>query len=190
MKFKTHGAIIQNVNLLAVSLSQNESKLTKGVIIIMKIRKATEKDTPKIGELLVQVLNVHNEVRPDIFHKDSRKYSDAELCVMMSDESTPIFVAVDENDSVLGYAMCQIKTQIGSSILKDMKTLYIDDICVDQQMRGQHVGKTLFEYVKAYARQIGCDNITLNVWADNLNAYKFYQKLGLKDQRHVMELKL
>jgi ribosomal protein S18 acetylase RimI-like enzyme len=156
----------------------------------MKIRNALPKDTDKIGELLVQVLNVHNEVRPDIFHKDSRKYTDDDLLAMISDETTPIFVAVDENDEVMGYAMCQVKTQIGSSILKDNKTLYIDDICVDEQLRGRHIGQNLFEHVKFYAQKIKCNNITLNVWADNQNAYKFYQKLGMRDQRHVMELML
>lgn len=156
----------------------------------MKIRNALQKDTDKIGELLIQVLNVHNEVRPDIFHKDSRKYTDDDLLSMISDETTPIFVAVDENDEVMGYAMCQVKIQIGSSILKDNKTLYIDDICVDEQLRGRHIGQNLFEHVKVYAQKIKCNNITLNVWADNQNAYKFYQKLGMRDQRHIMELML
>ena len=42
-----------------------------------------------------------------------------------------------------------------------------DDICVDEHARGKHVGKALYEYVREYARFIGCNNITINVWEGN-----------------------
>ena len=45
----------------------------------------------------------------------------------------------------------------------DIKTLYIDDLCVDENVRGKSIGKQLFEHVKSYAKEIECYNITLNV---------------------------
>ena len=69
------------------------------------IRKATEKDIPKIEDLLMQVCLVHHNGRPDIFNV-GRKYSNAELKELLKDESRPILVSVDENDELMGYCFC------------------------------------------------------------------------------------
>ena len=151
------------------------------------VRKATEKDIPKILELLVQVDMVHHLGRPDIFKGPATKYGAEELKVILQDDKTPVFVCVDENDVPLGHAFCVHKQELGSSVLTDIKTLYIDDICVDSAARGKHVGKTLYDHVIAYAREQGCYNVTLNVWTCNPGAMKFYEAMGLVPQRIVME---
>ena len=151
------------------------------------VRKATEKDIPKILELLVQVDMVHHLGRPDIFKGPATKYSAEELKVILQDDKTPVFVCVDENDVPLGHAFCVHKQELGSSVLTDIKTLYIDDICVDSAARGKHVGKTLYDHVIAYAREQGCYNVTLNVWSCNPGAMAFYERLGLKPYRVGME---
>ena len=151
------------------------------------VRKATEKDIPKILELLVQVDMVHHLGRPDIFKGPATKYDAEELKVILQDDKTPVFVCVDENDVPLGHAFCVHKQELGSSVLTDIKTLYIDDICVDSAARGKHVGKTLYDHVIAYAREQGCYNVTLNVWTCNPGAMKFYEAMGLVPQRIVME---
>jgi ribosomal protein S18 acetylase RimI-like enzyme len=75
-------------------------------------------------------------------------------------------------------------------LLEDVKSLYIDDICVDEKARGKHVGKSLYEYVHDYARSIGCNNITLNVWEGNEPALRFYQNMGMKVRKTTMEVVL
>ena len=151
------------------------------------VRKATEKDIPKILELLVQVDMVHHLGRPDIFKGPATKYGAEELKVILQDDKTPVFVCADENDVPLGHAFCVHKQELGSSVLTDIKTLYIDDICVDSAARGKHVGKTLYDHVIAYAREQGCYNVTLNVWTCNPGAIKFYEAMGLVPQRICME---
>lgn len=151
------------------------------------VRKATEKDIPKILELLVQVDMVHHLGRPDIFKGPATKYDAEELKVILQDDKTPVFVCVDENDVPLGHAFCVHKQELGSSVLTDIKTLYIDDICVDSAARGKHVGKTLYDHVIAYAREQGCYNVTLNVWSCNAPAMKFYEACGMKPQKVGME---
>ena len=71
--------------------------------------------------------------------------------------------------------------------MTDIKTLYIDDLCVDESARGTHIGKALYESVLDYARKTGCYNVTLNVWAGNVGALKFYEKAGLEIQKIGME---
>lgn len=154
---------------------------------MMEIRRAVIEDIDGLDRLLCQVLMVHHNGRPDLFKADVKKYSDAELADILEDEKRPVFVCVDENNTVLGYAFCIYQQHIGSNILTDIKTLYIDDICVDENVRGRHIGKSLYEYVVQYARENGFYNVTLNVWSCNPGAVKFYESMGLKPYRIGME---
>lgn len=154
----------------------------------MVIRRAKEKDMERIHELLRQVCMVHHKGRPDLFQgNNNRKYTDMQLKEMLQDDSRPIFVAADEADEVLGYAFCIFQQHLNDNILTDIKTLYIDDLCVDENIRGQHIGKRLYDSVLEFARKEGCYNVTLNVWSCNETAMRFYEKCGLKPQKIGME---
>ncbi|SHJ39621.1 GNAT family N-acetyltransferase [Pseudobutyrivibrio xylanivorans] len=154
----------------------------------MTIRLAQEKDIPKIIDLLQQVLEVHAKIRPDIFISGTTKYSFEDVKEMLGVETKPIYVAVDEEDNVLGYAICEIKETPEDATNKvKFKQLYIDDLCVDEKARGQHVGKALFEYVKEEAKQMGCYEVTLAVWTGNDRAEAFYEGLGMKTKERIME---
>ena len=154
----------------------------------LTVRKATEKDIPKILDLLVQVDMVHHNGRPDIFKGPATKYDEEELRAVIHNEETPVFVCVDETNIPLGHAFCIHRQVLDDSVLTDIRTLYIDDICVDNDARRKHVGKTLYDYVIAYAKKQGFYNVTLNVWTCNQAAMKFYEAMGLKPQRIVMEM--
>jgi ribosomal protein S18 acetylase RimI-like enzyme len=108
------------------------------------------------------------------------------LEALLHDDSRPIFV-FDEED-VLGYAFCQVSEVRNHQLLEDHKTLYIDDICVDEAARGKHVGTLLYKYVREYAKSIGCNNITLNVWEGNDAALSFYRNMGMGVQKTTMEV--
>ena len=153
------------------------------------IRSASEKDIPKISDLLSQVDLVHHNGRPDIF-KIGRKYSEEELVELLKDEKRPILVSVNEKDEVQGYCFCILQQHINDSVLKDIKTLYIDDLCVDEALRGMHIGKELYEAAVKLAKDLGCYNLTLNVWSCNPSAMRFYEKCGLVPQKIGMELVL
>jgi len=153
----------------------------------MLIRRAEQKDMPGINNLLCQVLMVHHNGRPDLFKANAKKYTDEQLAELIKDDKKPIFVYVDEEETVLGYAFCVWQQHVNNEILTDIKTLYIDDLCVDEARRGQHIGKSLYEYVLAYAKENGFYNVTLNVWSLNESAMKFYEACGLVPQKIGME---
>ncbi len=152
----------------------------------MQIRRAQEKDMEGINRLLYQVLTVHHNGRPDLFKSDAKKYTDQELAALIRDNTRPIFVGVEE-ERVLGYAFCVFQQHKEDNILTDILTLYIDDLCVEESCRGQHIGRQLYAYVLDFARQQGCYNVTLNVWACNPGARKFYENCGLVPQKIGME---
>ena len=150
------------------------------------IRRAKEEDIPYLNKLLYQVHKVHHEVRPDLFKEGTKKYTDNELIALIHDDLKPIFVFETDNE-ILGYAFCVHIEHINDNNLTDIKTLYIDDLCVDENARGKHIGTQLYEYVLDYARKQGYYEVTLNVWADNKNALKFYESIGLRVQKIGME---
>lgn len=151
----------------------------------MNIRKAEKKDIPQIETLLYQVAKVHSDGRPDLFQAGKKKYTTEELEVLLEDSSRPIYVA-EEDNKVLGYAFC-IYQENRSNLLMNIKTLYIDDLCVLEDVRGMHIGTQLYEYVLDVAKENGCYNVTLNVWECNEGAKRFYEKCGLKVQKTGME---
>ena len=153
----------------------------------MEIRRAKEQDMEGINNLLMQVCLVHHKGRPDLFKYGAKKYTDDQLRAIINDDQRPIFTAVDGDGNVLGYAFCIFQQHIDDNILTDIKTLYIDDLCVDEKLRGQHIGRRLYEAVLDFAKEQHCYNVTLNVWSLNESAMKFYQACGLKPQKVGME---
>lgn len=155
----------------------------------MTVRFANEKDIPQMLDLLRQVGQVHHEIRPDLFRAGAQKYDEAALRRLLTDETRPIFAGVAE-DKMVGYAFCILQELKNDPVLCDRKTLYIDDLCVDENVRGGGVARAIYEAVVDYARQLHCDAVTLNVWCGNDRAQRFYEKCGLKPQKIGMELTL
>lgn len=150
------------------------------------IRTADKKDIPYLDKLLFEVQKVHSDARPDLFKSGGKKYTDEEIISILKNKHTPVFVA-ERGGEILGYAFCISKQITDSNTLTDIKTLYIDDLCVEKASRGQHIGKLLYDFVVDYAGRNGYYNVTLNVWADNKNAVEFYEHIGLKIQKIGME---
>ena len=150
------------------------------------VRRAEARDIPAILNLLVQVDMVHHNGRPDLFKGPATKYSAEELRAIIADDETPVFVCADERDRVLGHGFC-VMQHAGGQLMVEHTTVYIDDICVDENARGQGVGKALYGHILAFAREKGAYNVTLNVWSCNPGAMAFYEKLGLKPYKVGME---
>ena len=152
----------------------------------MEIRFAKPKDVPGIIKLLQQVGKVHHEGRPDLFRSNAQKYGPSQVMEMLEKQESPIFVAV-EGDKVLGYGFCILENYRQHSVMKDRVTLYIDDLCVLEECRGQHIGTAIYQHILEFAKYRGCYNVTLNVWSCNESAMKFYESLGMKPQKVGME---
>ena len=153
----------------------------------LKIRKAENKDIGKIMHLLRQVNDVHADGRPDLFRHGCTKYTSVDLTKIITDPNTPVFVVIDKNGEVTGYCFGIFQDHSGSHNLPNVKTLYIDDICIDIHHRGQGIGRKIYEFIKDYAKGEGVYNLTLNVWSCNPGAIRFYEALGMKPMKVGME---
>ena len=153
----------------------------------LTIRRAVQADIPRLNELLRQVLELHHQGRPDLFLTGRKKFTDPQLQAILADQNQPVLVAADAQGQEIGYAFCQLQQRVGHNILTDIKTLYLEDLCVDERARAQGVGQQLFDAVTALAREKGCYNLALNVWACNEGALAFYEKNGMKPQKIGLE---
>jgi len=150
------------------------------------IRPAVESDIPRLEDLLYQVHGLHAEGRPDLFIPGCKKYTAEQLRSLLADPAnTPIFVATLDGVAV-GYCFCIRQVQTAASMQK-IVTLYVDDLCVDKAFRGRGIGRLLYQHTVAYAKQEGYYNLTLNVWACNPSAMRFYEKCGLSVQKVGLE---
>lgn len=152
----------------------------------MEIRFAKPEDVAGILALLRQVGRVHHDGRPDLFRSNAQKYGASQVLAMLDSSKTPIFVAVEE-DKVLGYGFCMFKEYKNDSVMADHTSLYIDDLCVDENCRGKGIGKAIYGEILRYAAMRKVYNVTLNVWSCNPSAMKFYESLGLQPQKVGME---
>ncbi len=152
----------------------------------MTIRFAQAGDIPCILDLLLQVGEVHHQIRPDLFRAGAQKYDEAALLRLLADPKRPI-LAAEVDGRLVGYAFCILQITENDPVLCDRKVLYIDDLCVDEARRGQGIAGALYQRVLEYARELGCDAVTLNVWCGNDGAMSFYEKCGLKPQKIGME---
>ena len=155
----------------------------------MEIRLATKNEIPGMISLLQQVGEVHHQIRPDLFRSGAQKYNESDLEELLKEECRPIFGAI-EDGTLLGYCFCIIEEVKDNPGLCDVKSLYIDDLCVDECCRGQGIATKLYDHVCAYAKSIGCRSVTLNVWCGNDNAMKFYERRGMKPRKIYMEASL
>ena len=155
----------------------------------MEIRLANTSDIPGIIALLRQVGQVHHDIRPDLFRDGAQKYSPSDLEALLQDAARPIFVGV-EDGRMLGYCFCILEEVKDNPVLCDVKSLYIDALCVDENIRGKHVGSKLYDHVCGYAKSIGCRSVTLNVWCGNDSAMGFYESRGMKPRKIYMETAL
>ena len=153
----------------------------------MMIRKAEKKDINRLLELLSQVLEIHAAIRPDIFVPGTTKYTSGDLEAILENEKTPVFVA-EEDGVVAGYAFCAIREPSGKENLVPHKTLFVDDLCVDEKKRGSGIGESLFRFVKEEAKRLGCDVVALAVWEGNGPARRFYDRMGMTPRETFMEL--
>ena len=153
----------------------------------MKIRRAKQSDLDGINRLLYQVAGVHHNGRPDLFKGNAKKYNDDQLLAIIMDDERPVFVGVDERDKVMGYAFCMFQKHKHDEVMTPIRTLYIDDLCVDENIRGQHIGSKIYDHVLDFARDSGCYNVTLNVWECNPSARRFYDAMGLVPYKTCME---
>lgn len=152
----------------------------------MTIREAKKEDIEKIENLLIQVSELHFEKRTDIIKRRYKEDIRSYIQEILNSKDKKILVLADEKDiyGLINYKIKQIKDNFS---LKDSKVLWIDELVIDKDYRRKGYGKILIDEIKKISKQLNCDRIELNCWAFNKEAFDFYEKMGMKIQRVILE---
>ena len=112
-------------------------------------------DIPRLQELFAQILIVHHQARSDVLKVKGSKFTDKELEGVIGDANKPVFVYEDEAGTILCHLFLIIKeVSENDGPQKPIKTLFIDDLCVEEKARGQKLGEKLYQFALDYATEI------------------------------------
>ena len=128
------------------------------------VRKGTEKDLPKVLNLVVELAVYEKE--PEAVTATLDEYKN-----LYNNDWYDMYLAELEGD-VVGIAIFY-KT---FSTWKG-KMLHLEDLVVSQNYRGKGIGKQLFLTVKEHAKNLGCALLKWQVLDWNEPAIRFYEGL-------------
>jgi len=153
------------------------------------IREASLSDFEAMSALEGQIFNLHYRAHPDFIRPRVEPLDRAYFEKCLSDEKMKLFV-YEEDGEILGHCFTREWETKDHPMYVHIKILEIDDICVDGNERGKHIGQSLFSKAKAYAKEIGAAHLELTVWDFNKNARQFFEHMGMATRISRMEMKL
>lgn len=152
----------------------------------IKIRKACGSDADALIDLLAQVGRTHSEGRPDLFCSPLSKHTKETVKKLINDNAGGVIVT-EADGKVCGELIYKIFDRACDGFWTARKWLYIDDLCVDENARGNGIASALIAEAENIARGNGCVSVELNCMAFNTAAAKVYEKAGFTPQKTEYE---
>jgi GNAT superfamily N-acetyltransferase len=145
----------------------------------MMIRTANAHDVDAIGELWLQLVAYHRQIDPENMPESApdgaRRYA-VRVGDSLDDSHTRVFVAED-NGRVVGYVMGVIVDMLPETF-SAARSGFLADIYVLPDYRGQGVGRSLVEALRAWLQGRGVTHYEWFVAEKNSDARAFWQKVG------------
>ena len=135
---------------------------------------ARESDWEDVKRLSVQIHDLHAKWRPDIYFSCEQPYPKDKFLEDIRDRL--VYVGKLDN-RIVGYVVLSVNIKSGPGT-HEKKLLRLDVICVDESRRGQGIGMSMVDDVRALAKVFRCDGILLGVHPENEDALRFYLKCG------------
>jgi N-acetylglutamate synthase-like GNAT family acetyltransferase len=131
------------------------------------IRDATAADLPELVRLLAQLYDAPPQDRPTKRHV-------AALAAVAADPRQRLLVA-EHDGSVVGTAAMVIVPNLGHN---GTPYALVENVVIDEAVRGQRHGETLLRYIINAARTAGCYKVVLTSRKRRTDAHRFYERLG------------
>jgi GNAT superfamily N-acetyltransferase len=90
----------------------------------------------------------------------------------------------------LGYVWFEMQEQAQTPFTCASRRIYIHHISVDEVMRRRGVASALVEWVEAYARSAGVDEVVVDHWTANSQAGAFFSQCDFAPMRTVLHKRL
>ena len=154
----------------------------------IEIRRMKDSDFEQVHKLIEQVNLLHLNQREDIYREeDPLGYEDF---MGFLNNSQYICYVAEVDGIVVGEVIATLKEIKEESIFKHRTILFIEDICVDKEYKRQGVGRLLYNKIEQVAQENEVDSVELNVWSFNIDAIRFYEKMGMEPKNIRYEYKI
>lgn len=134
----------------------------------VSLRYATEADIPLIYELIRKIAEYEKLLHEVVADEDILRQS------LFGTRSSAEVIIADYNGQPAGFALFfqNFSTFLGRS------GIYLEDVFVNQDLRGNGIGKILLTTLARIARERGCGRLEWSVLDWNEPAIQFYKSLG------------
>ncbi|MBE7683367.1 GNAT family N-acetyltransferase [Paenibacillus sp. P13VS] len=154
----------------------------------IQIRKAVASDYPGVSLLMDELHQMHVEARPDVYRALQPRMEKQEFICLLETDKRYLYVAESvSTGDILGYGSAQLTLIQGVELLLDRKMLYINELVVGSDGRGQGTGKKLMHALIELGRELQADSVELTVSTFNTGAQAFYEQMGLAVRSSRME---
>lgn len=155
------------------------------------IRKAEPRDYSGVALLMDELHQMHVEARPDIYRALETRMEEKEFTELLETDKRYLYVAESsETDLILGYGSAQLSVIQNNPLMVDRKMLYIHELVISSEHRGQGTGKLLIQALIELGRELQADSLELSVSTFNSGAQAFYEQMGLVVRSSRMEYTL
>lgn len=150
------------------------------------IELANAKDRAAVNRLARQIHQLHVDWRPDIYQMPEELFSEEQFQELIG--TRQMYVG-KLNGIVVGYAILKIREYNWPAVVY-RRVMVLDQLCVEETLRGHGLGTAMMEDIRALAKAFGCTDMQLGVYPQNDAAVSFYQKCGFMIQNINMQRKI
>ncbi len=148
------------------------------------IRKATNDDKTELRKLYLALEEDGVRYQPEHFVIGER--TDEFFQSIFDADNQDILVA-DIDGVVVGFVHVMILQQKKVSCLKPQSVVYMQDLCVREDMRNNRIGAKLVRAAKDYGKEHGVDFICTQVFPGNVDGMRFYERNGFCEMMKTIE---
>ena len=153
---------------------------------MVTIRKATTEDLARLEELYRELEEDAVLYQPEHF-VFSPKGTRTEQVKEFLDSDTQTMLVAEKDGEVIGFAHLVLIKAKKVPCLKSEISLYLQDLVVTAEYRSQGIGTILMNEAKKYGKENGADFFRTQVFPQNTDGLRFYERNGFSEKMITIE---
>ena len=138
------------------------------------LQLATKAERAAVNEIALQVHALHVHWRPDIYCMTQERYPEERFDECVANRQ--LYVAKIEGN-VVGYALLIMRDSNQNGMVP-RRVMEIRELAVHEAATGHGIGTEMMADIRALARAFRCMDMKLNVYPENEDAIRFYERNG------------
>lgn len=133
-------------------------------------------------DALFRLNELHHQAEPDYFKPAAEISGHKNLAAYIDTNDAFAFIA-EQHSMPIGFAVGEIR-ELNSPISKTITMGSIEEIYIEERLRGTGAGKMLYTAIEDHCRGRGATDLLTEVWGFNESALSFYAARGLTTHVH------